>query len=74
MKEFSAFLKSLSSATKAFMLTSLFILLLILLIWPPAVVAFVTLLGAIATFLPSLTAFILALLRAKDRSPDNQSR
>lgn len=71
MLNFSKINKFLSPVTCAFIAVSLLVIIIVILVWPPATWAVITILGALPAFLNALAAFIVAL-RSNRNPPANQ--
>jgi hypothetical protein len=61
MKNITKIYASLSPVTRAFILVGLLLIVIVVLVWPPATLAVITILGALPSFLNALAAFLVAL-------------
>ena len=61
MRYIIQFVKTLPPIGQAFILPGLMLIILVVLIWPPAVLAIIKILEALPIFLTALSAFILAV-------------
>ena len=69
---FNKLFEGLSPVTRAFLMFGVLAIIIVILVWPPATLAIVTILGALPAFLTPLAAFIIAL--RSNTAPTNQSK